>query len=67
MNKKVELKCPQCGKINVASTQEEVFMVNTGERFCCSKKPYDWDAKAKCYDCGWEGLFSELYNYSLWD
>ena len=52
--------CPECGSPNVTETEEQKWMVNTGEHYCHSVKPHDADAKCDCLDCGWTGLHMNL-------
>ena len=54
------LKCPDCGSLDVATTAEQMFMVNTGEHYCHSVKPFDPDAKATCLKCRWVGRRDQL-------
>ena len=55
-----KLKCPKCGSLQVVSTAEQMFYVNTGEHYCHSIKDHDDDAKAKCLDCQWTGRRDQL-------
>lgn len=54
------LACPACGSTKVAVTAEQMFMVNTGDRYCHSVKTQDSQAKADCLSCGWEGRRDQL-------
>ena len=54
------LLCPECDSENVAVTAEQMFMVNTGDHYFYSVKTQDSDAKATCFDCGWEGRRDQL-------
>ena len=54
------LKCPECESLKVATTAEQMFMVNTGEHYCHSVKTHDADSKATCLDCRWTGRRDEL-------
>lgn len=54
------LICPNCDSDRVATASEELWMVNTMERYCASVKPHDDDAKALCLDCRWEGMRQDL-------
>ena len=52
--------CPNCGCVDVVTTSEQMFYVNTGEHYCHSVKAHDSDARAKCLECDWEGLRQDL-------
>lgn len=54
------LVCPKCGSPEVAVTAEQMFMVNTGDRYCHSVKTHDAGAKATCLACRWEGARAGL-------
>ena len=54
------LVCPECGSDLVATTAEQMFMVNTGEHWCHSVKAHDGDAKATCLHCRWKGQRQQL-------
>lgn len=52
--------CPECGSEKVTATAEQKFMVNTGDHYCHSVKVHDFNAKATCLDCDWEGQVCQL-------
>ena len=52
--------CPSCGGINVAVTEETMWMVNTGDHYCHSAMVHDSDAKVTCLKCKWEGQRHQL-------
>jgi len=54
------LVCPECFSEKVTVTQEQTFMVNTGEHFCFSVKTHDDISQATCLDCWWKGTRVEL-------
>ena len=54
------LACPKCGSEQVISRSEQSFMVNTGEYYCESVKCHDFNAKASCLSCDWEGIYADL-------
>ena len=60
MTKELTLHCPECGSQKVAVTAEQMFMVNTGDHYCHSRKTHDDDAVATCLDCRWTGRRDQL-------
>lgn len=54
------LRCPECGSPKVATTEEQMFMVNTGDHYCYSVKSHDDNANATCLDCRWNGRRDQL-------
>jgi len=56
----IEKTCPECGSQKVVVIEETMFMVNTGDHYCCSVKAHDSDATAKCLDCNWTGKHHQL-------
>ena len=59
-----DLKCPECGSLKVATTAEQMFMVNTGEHYCHSVKAHDADSKATCLACRWTGRRDQLVGHN---
>lgn len=53
---KTTLNCPECESERVALTAEQMWMANTGDHYCHSVKTQDFDAKAVCLDCRWDGV-----------
>lgn len=53
-------ECPECGSLKVATTAEQMFMVNTGDHYCHSVKAHDAGSKATCLDCRWIGRRDQL-------
>lgn len=49
------LVCPACRSEKVATTDVQLFMVNTGEHYCHSVKAHDGNSRAVCLVCEWEG------------
>lgn len=52
--------CPECRSQEVATTAEQMFMVNTGDHYCHSVAAHDADAKATCLECRWVGRRDQL-------
>lgn len=57
------MSCPECESDRVTLTSEQSWMANTGEYWCETVKTQDFDAKATCLDCWWEGRHDELTGY----
>lgn len=55
-----KLVCPACGSDRVATTAEQMFMVNSGDHYCHSVKAHDDEAKATCLACRWKGQRKDL-------
>jgi len=57
------LTCPECESDEVTLTSEQSFMANTGEHYCESVKTHDFNSKATCLNCWWNGYHHQLIGY----
>lgn len=51
--------CPECEGTSIAVYEETAWLLKADgdfEFYCTSTKMQDYDAKARCYDCGWTGV-----------
>lgn len=64
MDKKSKKKlfvCPECECEDILVYSMTSWEINKDmEYFCESVKPYDSDAPARCIDCHWDGISSQL-------
>ena len=60
MSENTNLKCPVCFSSEVASTDSQLIMVNTGEHYMHSVKARDVHSRTICISCGWSGVLRDL-------
>lgn len=55
--------CPECDGVDILVYEETAWSLKADgefEYFCASTKLHDYDARARCCDCNWEGIRGQL-------